>query len=184
MSEISLSAQTVSLYKKILEKIFERDDHLRKDEIQKLQKEIERITQRKSNLQDRFLDGDITPQDYQDMKGKVEKEIALLKGRLTDLKEKGSPYTIYISKTVPMLEDLMTFYRNSNGMTKKKILSCIFSEKIVLDKGRVATRPFTPPIEILFNASKILENSKNRQEVENDLLSIMAPPVGLEPTTL
>jgi hypothetical protein len=31
---------------------------------------------------------------------------------------------------------------------------------------------------------KELEGSKNKKEVENDLLSIMAPPSGLEPETL
>ena len=184
MSQISISAQTLTLYKKILEKIFDRDDHLKKDEIQKLRTEIERQEQRKSNLQDRFMDGDITPQDYQDMKGKVDKELVLLRGRLEDLSEKGSPYKTYITKTVPMLEDLVSYYRKADGLTKKKILSCIFSEKLVLENGRVATTPFTIPVQVLFNASKVLEGSKNKQEVENDLLSIMAPPAGLEPATL
>jgi len=61
----------LTLYKKVLENIFDRDDHLKRDEIQKLKTEIERIELRKSNLQNRFLDGDITPQDYQDMKGEA-----------------------------------------------------------------------------------------------------------------
>jgi hypothetical protein len=37
------------------------------------------------------------------------------------------------------MENLLTFYRKSNGKTKKKILSFIFSEKVVFEKGRVAT---------------------------------------------
>jgi site-specific DNA recombinase len=178
LSQISISAQILMLYKKILEKIFDRDDLLKRDEIQKLKKEIERNEQRKSNLQDRFLDSEITPQDYHDMKGKVEKEVILLKTRLSDITEKGSPYKTYISKTVPMLEDLVSYYRKADGLTKKKILSCIFSEKVVLENGRVATIPFTTPVQVLFNASKVLEESKNKKEVENDLLSCMAPPAG------
>lgn len=174
----------LTLYKKVLENIFDRDDHLKRDEIQKLKAEIERIKLRKSNLQNRFLDGDITPQDYQDMKGEVEKDLVLLKGRLEDVSEKGSPYKTYISKTLPMLEDLVSYYKKADGLTKKKILGCIFSEKLVLENGRVATTPFTIPVQVLFNASKALEGSANKKEVENDLLSIMAPPTGLEPVTL
>lgn len=184
LSRISVSAQSLNLYKRILEKIFEKGDHQRKDQIEKLRSEIVRQEQRKSNLQDRFLDGDIQPQDYHDLKGRVEKELVLLKSKLSEFEEQGSPYRTYLNKTVPMLEDLPSFYRNSDGATKKKILSCIFSEKLVLEKGRVAATPFTTPVQILFNASKVLQETKNKKEVENDLLSIMAPPSGLEPETL
>ena len=52
----------------------------------------------------------------------------------------------------------------------------MFSEKVVLEKGRVATTPFSIPVQVLINTSKVLEDSKNKKEVENDLLSIMAPP--------
>jgi hypothetical protein len=39
-------------------------------------------------------------------------------------------------------------------------------------------------IKILINTSKVLAKPKNKKEVENDLLSIMAPQTGLEPVTL
>lgn len=74
-----------------------------------------------------------------------------------------------------MLENIVTYYRKSDGWTKNRILGCIFSEKLVLEKGRVATTPFTTPIQVLFNARNVLEKSKNKKEVENDLLSSMAP---------
>ena len=82
-----------------------------------------------------------------------------------------------------MLENLVEYYRKSDGKSKKKILSCIFSKKIVLEKSRVATCEFTTPINVFLNASKVLKSSGIKKEVENDLLSCMAPQVGLEPTT-
>jgi site-specific DNA recombinase len=75
------------------------------------------------------------------------------------------------------------YYRKSDGETKKKILSCIFSKKIVLEKGKVATCEFTTPVQVLFNASKVFEGFNIKKEVKNDLLSCLAPQVGLEPTT-
>ena len=83
-----------------------------------------------------------------------------------------------------MMENLVSYYRKIDGQTKRKILGCIFSEKLILEKGRVATTPFSIPVQVLFNTSKVLEKSKNKKEVENDLLSCMAPPSGLEPETL
>ena len=83
-----------------------------------------------------------------------------------------------------MLENLVGFYRKANGKTNKKILDCIFSGKIVLEKGKVATYEFTTPILVLLNATKVLGRSTKKKEIENDLLSCWAPPAGLEPATL
>ena len=85
---------------------------------------------------------------------------------------------------IPLMENLLLFYRKSDGKTKKKILSCIFSEKVILEKGRVATTPFSIPIQVLINTSKVLEGSENKKETISSLLSIMAPPARLERATL
>ena len=74
-----------------------------------------------------------------------------------------------------MLENLVEYYKKADGKTKKKILGCIFSEKLILEKGRVATYEFTKPIDVLLNASKVFKSSGTKKEVENDLLSCLTP---------
>ena len=69
-------------------------------------------------------------------------------------------------------------------MLKRRILSCIFQEKIYFNNEKDATIIFTKPIEVINMIFNELENRKKEKEVENDLLSIMAPPAGLEPATL
>ena len=59
----------------------------------------------------------------------------------------------------------------------------LVSKKIVLEKGKVATCEFTTPVQVLFNASKVFEGVNIKKEVKFDLLSCLAPQVGLEPTT-
>jgi site-specific DNA recombinase len=71
------------------------------------------------------------------------------------------PYKNYVIMEIPMMKNLLLFYRNSDGKTKKKILSCIFSEKVVLEKGRVATTPFSVTVQVLINTSKALEVTKD-----------------------
>jgi hypothetical protein len=77
-----------------------------------------------------------------------------------------------------MLEDLVGFYKSVDGRTKNKILCFIFSEKLYFEEKKVATPKFTPPIELLLNASKALQNCKNKKEVNNDLFFQFAPPLG------
>jgi hypothetical protein len=45
-------------------------------------------------------------------------------------------------------------------------------------KKKVATPKFTTPIELLLNASKVLQNCRNKKEVNNDLFFQLAPPIG------
>jgi hypothetical protein len=53
-----------------------------------------------------------------------------------------------LDKQVPMLEDLVGFFKSVDWRTKDKILGC---------KKKVATPKFTTPIELLLNASKALQ---------------------------
>ena len=169
LSKISFSAQIVNLYKKTLEKLFEKEDYNRRDKIQRTQKELERLETRKSNLQDNLLDNVITPQDYQEMKDKLEKELVLTRAKLNDLQQQSSPFKVYIQKEVPMLENLLEYYRKSDGRTKKKILTTIFAEKMIVINGKVIKPIFTEPINLMLRISKSLENSQGGKEVDIDL---------------
>jgi len=143
-----------------LEKLFEKDDYNRRDEIQRTQKEQERLETRKTNLQNDYMDRTITPQDYHEMKEIVNKELVLTKNKLIDLQQQTPPFRSYLEKEVPMLENLVEYYRKSDGATKKKILGCIFAEKLILEKGKDATPVFTEPVQLILTISGVLGSSK------------------------
>ena len=166
---ISCSAQIVNLYKKTLEKLFEKDDFQRRDEIQKTRKELEKLELRKSNLQNDLMDRTITPQDYQEMKGRVDKDLVLIKDNLINLQKQTSPFKNYIKKEAPMLENLLEYYRKSDGVTKKKILSTIFAEKLIVVNGKITGYSFTEPIKLMLRIRKSINNSKEKKEDNIDL---------------
>ena len=143
----------------------------------------ETIEQR-NNIQELLRDGKLTIEEYRELKNPIDSELFRLERDLLILNEETTPYKDYISQHVPMLENLLEFYKNSDGKTKKKILSCIFSEKIHFDENKVAAICFQKPIEVLLNASKVLQGCKKEKEVKIDLLPTLAPPLGLEPRTL
>jgi len=142
LSTVQFNAQTLKLYKKVLEKVFDKEDFARRDETVKVQQKIEKMEQRKSNLQDRLLDGEISGKDFTEMSEKVDRELALLKNTLSGLQTEMTSYRNYVKHTLPMLQNLVEYYRKSDGNTKKKILGCIFTEKLIIEKGRVANTPF------------------------------------------
>lgn len=75
----------------------------------------------------------------------------------------------------------LNFIQYNFGMSKQKMVSCIFTEKFDFESGNPL---FTLEIESIMLASKGVKSRKNKKEVKNDLLSNMAPPLGLEPRTL
>lgn len=147
-------------------------------------KEVEKLQVRRSNLQYMVMDNKISPEDFQELKQTLDKELVRLNSRLEDLKLQMTPFRTYINKTVPMLENIVDYYRNASGVAKKKILACIFDEKIVFENGKVASTPFSVPVQVLINANKVFGRSEKKKEVENDLLLALAPPARLELATL
>jgi len=98
------------------------------------------------------------------------------KRKLEDLRGNLTPYSDYLEKQVPYLEDLLIFYQRSDGKVKRRILNCLFTQKLHFEEGKVATPEFTYPIFLLLNISKDLREDKKKQEAKNNLLSNMAPP--------
>jgi hypothetical protein len=52
---------------------FDKEDYNKRDEIQKMKKELENLKLRKPNFQNDFMDRIITTQDYQEMKDRLDK---------------------------------------------------------------------------------------------------------------
>jgi hypothetical protein len=56
-----------------VEEIIEKNDYIRLDEITRTEKEIVKIKERITNLQDQFMDGNISSNDFHPMKKRTEK---------------------------------------------------------------------------------------------------------------
>ena len=107
----------------------------------------------------------------------VARKSEIKKTKLDRLKPTKSPFKEYLSKTLRMIESLSQYWDKADGKTKKKILGCIFKEKFEDFNFERCNHIFTPEIESIMLASKVLQKNKNKKEVKNDLLSMMAPPI-------
>jgi hypothetical protein len=117
----------------------------------------------KANLQDRFWDNEITSGAFNDMMDKVNTDMARLQNSLDGLQQEMTPYKKYIKHTIPMLQNIVEYNKKADGVTKNKILCCIFDGKLVLENGRVAATPFSPAVQILLNIAKGFEGSEKRK---------------------
>jgi DNA invertase Pin-like site-specific DNA recombinase len=175
LATIEFSAQTIKSYKSVLEKIFATEDVERKNTLSRLETEIKKFQTQKQFIQGQYMDGLLPSIEYQELKISIDEKLFESERSFKELNEVSTPYYEYLKNHVPMFEDLVSFYKKVDGKTKKKILSCIFSKKLFFEDGKAAAPSFTPPIEILINASKVLEKKKKEKEVVSDLLFTLAP---------
>ncbi len=103
---------------------------------------------------------------------------------LKDIVDEQSPIKKFLFEDIPLLTDVVSLYIQSNGMMKRNILRCIFSEKIYFNEKKDATIIYTKPIETILLISNSLNLYKQKKQVDLDLFSVVAPPAGLEPATL
>jgi site-specific DNA recombinase len=184
LGEIQFAAGILGSYRSILEKHFKVQDSDRLKEIREFEGELEKLKNRRAVINGRMMDEQITLQEYREMKELVDSKIYKVEKDLIELKGRTAPFKEYLNEHIPMLENLQSYYKNSDGKTKNRILSCILSEKIYFREDNSAAIQFSESINLLLHISNELQRSKNKKEVISDLLSNMAPPAGLEPATL
>ena len=107
----------------------------------------------------------------------VTRKSKIKRTKLDRLKSTKSPFKEYLGKTLRMIENLSQYWDKADGKTKKKILGCIFKEKFEDFNFERCNHKFTPEIESIILVSEVLKKNKNKKEVKNDLLSMMAPPI-------
>jgi hypothetical protein len=71
--------------------------------------------------------------------------------------------TIILNKTLPMIENLSVYWDKADGKTKQKILGCIFTEKFENFDFESCNNIFTPEIESIMLASKVLKGIKKKK---------------------
>lgn len=154
LSRIQVSSKILSVYKAVLEDKFEILDTGRKSNIKQLEKEIHRLNDRKIFLQEEYMDGKINSIEYQELKANNESQLFKLKSELDNLESQSIPFKSLLLNDINLLEDIVGFYRNADGKTKKKLLSKVFGSKIVFDKDDKPKYTFTPPIKSLIKLSE------------------------------
>ena len=103
-----------------MERLFENEDVERKRNIVKIKSTIEKKIEQRNNVQELLRDGKLTIEEYRELKNPIDSELFRLERDLLILNEETTPYKDYISQHVPMLENLLEFYKNSDGKTKKE----------------------------------------------------------------
>ncbi|XOV69335.1 MAG: recombinase family protein [Fluviicola sp.] len=183
LEAMEVNEEVQNLYMRILESEQNGNPKQQAQKKSTLVQKLNKMRERKENLQNAFLDGDIEAKDYSELKKKIEYAIEDLKAEIAKLKETKSSFQQQLKQTIQVLPNMLEWYRNSSVQQKKELLGSIFPEKLVFDGKQVRTTIINPVLALVLRyAAEFRENKKGQNEFYSYLSHLVVPP-GLEPGT-
>ena len=135
----------------------------RTNTIKKTEDSLTQLRHQLTHLRDEFLKRNINGETYQELRTEVESNIYHTEINLRDIVDEQNPLKKFLFEDVPTLEHIVEFYQKSTGVMKRRILGCIFSEKIYFNLEKDATISYTKPIDVIFQIFNELQSHRNKK---------------------
>ncbi len=137
---------------------------------QRIQEDVKKVELRLERLQDRYLDGDISTDEYKSIRQRYSDEIYTLKSQLEIMK---TPNRNYIE---PQMAYATSFINNMERCIlsveiegKMEVLNSIFKGKMVFENGKCRTAEYNPIIPLLVGKSSYYKTKGASANAETPL---------------
>jgi DNA invertase Pin-like site-specific DNA recombinase len=175
LEKIKSSVILIKEKRKVFETLITQESSLRIKSISNTEQHLLTLRNQLTHLRDEFLKRNINGDTYQELRTEVESSIYHTELNLRDMVDEQNPLKKFLFEDVPTLEHIVEFYQKSTGVMKRRILGCIFSEKIYFNEEKDATIIYTKPIEFILHIYNELQNRGNKKRGQLDLFSLIAP---------
>lgn len=184
LKKISINEASINLFEAIIKGQSGDYTKDRKNEIKESENTIEKNKQRIASAQQLMLDGDLSVEDYKDIKARYEPEIIRLQQKSVSNKETNSNLNEHIFNVTRLLRNLSQYYVSANLTIKQKLIGSMFSEKLVFENNAYRTITLNKTIELICRTGAVLKGNKKGLTILNDSQSKGVTRIGFEPMTL
>ncbi len=181
LNKITSNHQSMSLFAKILKEEFKNKNTTGRTELEKIQKEIGRQNQRVKNAKDLMLDGDLTANEYKEMKVEIEVQLNKLGLEEDRFREGIENYNQVIDDSLEVLKTLGNYYKSKGTATKQRIVSSVFPEKLTFENNEYRTPKINRAVLLLCRVSSLSNGTKKGKHTVSDMLSCQVVSLGIEP---
>ena len=181
LRSIQITPPAKKLYKAVLKDLLKDSESNRSKNLISQQNSLDKLDQRLARLQDMYLDGEIDPKDYRQMKQRYEKERTQLQLELADLKSTNSDFKKHLDSAIDFLLNVENFYLKASWEIKKKILGSIFPKKLIFDGQKTRTNGLNEALALILLDIKHIQGGEKKSLVISHQRSEMVVPLGLEP---
>ena len=172
------------MYCKIIEKQFEKSEHLQHEAIIQTKKEIAETTMKIDSANLKFVEEKIDYESYQSVKKNLDEKLRVLQQKMTSLQSMDTEFKRFISKGFLLVDNLKDFYKKASVDVKQKIIGSIFSQNLVFDGDKYRTSDLNEAFRLITHTFNSLQGYKSQNATVSGGIFELALPPGLEPGTL
>ena len=162
LKTFKVNPPVLQLYEAVMEDIFKSKEGDREQQLQQLERTIEKVNQKLLKIDEKYLEGELEKDSYQRLKKSTKEEEARLQQKHTQLELTDTNYMRYCKFGLSLLANIDMFYLEAEPHVQKKLLGSIFTEKLVFEDGKYRTNGVNPAVELIGLFQKGLGNKKNR----------------------
>jgi site-specific DNA recombinase len=181
LSALQINEGVENLYRKLIETGLRGNPNQQGQEKSVIQRELNKLNERKSELQETFLDGHLSAQDYTELKNKLEGKIAEIKVQLSNFEEAKDSFQDQLNEKLLILTNLLQWYRNKGIKEKKQLLGSIFPEKLKFEQNQIRTEKINPVMALILSKTGQFSPKKKAQNRYFSILGLIVRMTGLEP---
>ena len=148
-----------------------------------IQQKIEKYKQRLANARTLMLDGDITSNEYKEMKIEIENSIVNETRNMIEISNSMASIDKKIIRNIELLANIKNTYLERDVEIKRRIISSMFPDKLVFEKNSVRTLFTNQLISLIINEGKPSSGSKKEKHTDFGVLSLEVESEGFEPSS-
>ena len=154
-----------------------------KMDLECITKDIDKQKQRMQNARALMLDGEITPDDYKEMRSEIENMLQDLRIKELLLKGGNENYDKDIDFCVSLLKEIDKVYKDANTEGKQLIIGSIFPERLIFENNKYRTPKLNRVVSLICNNNGQSKGGKKRKHTFLDVLSCKVESEGFEPSS-
>jgi hypothetical protein len=172
---LNVKDEILTLYKKVLEDVFNTKQSLYGNDTREIEKQIVGCKEKINKVDEKYLNDLISDANYNDLKTKLKQELMEAEQMLLNHKSEKIPFKKIVENTIHILPEISKYYNEADGNTKQRILGSMFDGKIEVYEKEVRTTPWKEAIRGLFNLDEDYSNLEIEKVGKNTDFSDLAP---------
>ncbi len=183
LNSITVEPNIIEIYLEIVDDVFKKNEGDKNREIRGLKAEIEKQKQLLSSLTAKFVLDLIKEAEYVITRDSINERIAELSYQTFELENTPTEFALYLRTGLNLLNNLSAYFDQADLEGRKKILSLIFSEKLVYVKPNYRTFQPNEFLTLLASIDNTFKDYKKENVSKKADISSWVVSTGIEPVS-
>ena len=178
-AQLKPNKTVLDLYNEILKDLQSERKGESKKEVAALQNELSTVQKRINSIEDKYLDGDLTKEEYNRMLERYTKEASAMQQQI-EMRENPNRSNIEpkLNYSINLINNIDSYIRNASVGVKIKLISSMFPEKIEFDGKTYRTNSYNKVLDLIYQQTNELRGVEKKSGESFSTFSASVPRPG------